>query len=235
MKPLQRKLIYKRKKYRENRICKQQLNLSVVFYYFSLQFIIMLDRPESKWILNALKNNSAPDLFYHSLEHTLDVYEVAKFLSVSEKISRKDEMLLLIAALYHDSGYLFQREEHENKSCELVREKLPEFGYAPHDIEIICGIIQATKIPQLPKTHLEQLICDADLDYLGRDDFFSIGERLYLELKSAQLVFDKNEWNKLQLVFLQKHQYFTQTAKTLRTHQKQQNLKAVLAKITENE
>jgi len=190
----------------------------------------MLELPESQFILEMLKRDLAPNLYYHSIDHTMDVYNTSKFLAEKESIPTADTKLLLIAALYHDSGYLHQRENHEDISCNIVRATLPGFDYAEADIETICGIIMATKLPQQPHSLLEQIICDADLDYLGRDDFSEIGNRLFRELQAAGLIANETDWDVLQLQFLSKHHYFTDTARRLRNDKKQAHLNGLLSK-----
>ncbi len=74
----------------------------------------------------------------------------------------------------------------------------------------------STKIPQSPTNLLEQILCDADLDYLGRDDFFSIGDSLFRELQAYNLIGDEQTWNRLQVSFLSAHRFHTNTNKTLR-------------------
>jgi len=86
-------------------------------------------------------------------------------------------------------------------------------------------MIMATKIPQTPLNHLEQIMADADLDYLGRDDFQVISDRLFQELEIP----DKNKWNKIQIAFFEKHSYFTESAKRLRNDKKQENLAKIKA------
>jgi len=190
----------------------------------------MLQLPESQFILEMLTRDLAPDLYYHSIDHTMDVYHTSKFLAEKERILPADIKLLLVAALYHDSGYLHQREDHETISCNIVRATLPGFDYPETDIEVICGIIMATKLPQQPHSLLEQIICDADLDYLGRDDFYEIGDRLYRELQAAGLIANKTDWDVLQVQFLQNHRYFTATAQSLRNEKKQAHLNQLLSK-----
>jgi uncharacterized protein len=97
-------------------------------------------------------------------------------------------------------------------------------------VAIVCGMIMATRIPQEPKTHLEKIIGDADLDYLGRDDFEQVAATLFKELKVRGLVSDITGWNQVQIRFLETHQYWTATAQNWRNAAKQQhlnNLKAV--------
>jgi exopolyphosphatase/pppGpp-phosphohydrolase len=144
-----------------------------------------------------------------------------------EKISEYDSMLLQTAVLFHDSGFTIQSKDHEELGCKIVRESLPIFGYTPEEIASICGMIMATKIPQTPTNIMEQIICDADLDYLGRDDFWEIGYNLYKELEIYGILTDERDWNKLQLKFLNAHQYFTYSAKSIRKEKKDAHTKRI--------
>jgi uncharacterized protein len=190
----------------------------------------MLERPESIYILQRLTEGLSPTLYYHSVNHTLDVVQASIMLASKEQIAEEDTAMLVTASLYHDSGFLFQGLGHEAISCTIARESLPRFGYDENSVEKICGMIMATKVPQKPHTKLEQILCDADLDYLGRDDFFEIAEKLYQEMIAAGTIENEDAWNKLQIDFLQKHHYFTPTAIQLRSRKKAENLNILLSK-----
>ena len=187
--------------------------------------------PECELILNKLKTELSPNLFYHSIHHTLDVYHSAESIAKEEGITDSDLKLLLVGAIYHDVGYLIQNNNHEQLSCEIARQYLPQFDYTEEEINLICGIIMATKIPQRPKSHLEEIICDADLNYLGRNDFLSIQEKLYEEMFAFGYIENKREWNKVQVNFMQNHHYFTATAIKHNYLQKEKNIAIVQSKI----
>jgi len=191
----------------------------------------MKQLPECKLILNKLINELPEHLLYHTIHHTLDVYQSALEIAKQEGICSSDLKLLLIAAIYHDAGYLEHNYNHEHHSCEMARKYLPQFHYTKEDIDTICSIIMATKMPQKPQSHLEKIICDADLSYLGRDDFFSISEKLYAEMISIGSISNREEWERMQEKFLQEHHYFTATAIKLRNLKKEQNLEIVQSKI----
>ena len=135
--------------------------------------------------------------------------------------------LLRIAVLFHDSGFTVGPKDHEERGCNMAREILPGFDYSEDEIETICGMILATKYPQKPNNHLEEIICDADLDYLGRDDFFEIGNTLFKEMKEQGSLSDEDEWNRLQESFLVSHSYLTKSAISLRNAKKQEHLDMV--------
>lgn len=183
-------------------------------------------------ILNQLSDNLSKDLLYHGVHHTIDVEKEAERIAIGEKITSQEDLLLLkIACLYHDSGFLFTYQNHEAAGCNLAMKELPAFGLNQKQLDIICGMIMATKIPQTPRTILEEIICDADLDYFGRDDFFPIAHTLFLELKARHFVTTEYDWNKIQIKFFKQHHYFTDTTKKLRAKQKQHYFEMIEAMV----
>ena len=177
-----------------------------------------------KFILAKLDAELSSKLFYHGRHHTLDVLKIVKELCIAERISQEDCLLVETAALFHDSGFTQSYQNHEELGCEIARSVLPQFDYINLDIDKICGMIMATKIPQSPQNHLEEILCDADLDYLGRDDFQSIGHTLFEELKAHNILQDIQSWNKIQVQFLESHHFLTTTNQKRRTPQKQLHL-----------
>lgn len=184
-----------------------------------------------KFILGKLKTELPRHLSYHSVEHVKDVFNSCKEIAASEGVKGEDLKLLLTAALFHDSGFLKGPKEHEKQSCNIAKKHLPDYGYTVEQIKKICGMIMATKVPQQPQNHLEEIICDADLDYLGREDFFIIGDKLFAELCMYGILSTEDEWNMLQVRFLEAHQYFTKTAIKQRQKKKDKYLKLVKSKI----
>lgn len=161
------------------------------------------------FILNKLVSELSPELYYHGPHHTLDVLAVTVELCHLMEISAYETTLLKTAALFHDSGFTVSNVNHEKVGCDIVREHLPRFDYQAEEIERICGMIMATKIPQSPQNKLEEIICDADLDYLGRPDFYDIGETLFQELHAFEVLNSHEEWNRIQVRFLEAHGFFT--------------------------
>lgn len=179
-------------------------------------------------IVHHLEQNLPSDLFYHGIHHTFDVFDAALVIAANEKIDSADDLTLLkTAALFHDSGFTIDASKHEECGCDLAREILPACDYSDSQIDQICGMIMATKIPQQPLNLLERIICDADLDYLGRDDFFKIGDTLYQELKAFDKIKDVTQWNQLQISFLSNHQYHTEFSRGNREIKKQENLQEI--------
>jgi len=169
---------------------------------------IKLRREVNKILKTRLPNK----LYYHALHHTDDVLKVCNEYIRREKIKSKDAKLLRIGAMLHDIGFTETYDDHEAKGQEIAQELMGNLGFSQKDIDVVKGLIWATKIPQSPKNKLEKIICDADLDYLGRRDFYKISDQLFKELKLRGLLGNKKEWNKIQINFLEGHSYHTKFA-----------------------
>jgi len=174
-----------------------------------------------------LQSDLDPGLIYHNVFHTTDVMEQAINIAISEGVKPGHELnLLKTAAAYHDSGFLFTYKNHEEKGCEIARNDLASH-LTDSDIEKICGMIMATKIPQSPKNLFEEIICDADLDYLGRDDFEPISKNLYKEFLDFTIIRKGDNWDEIQIKFFELHHYFTQSSLSKRNPKKQEHLSLI--------
>ncbi len=180
-----------------------------------------------KFILSRLKRELSPKLTYHGVHHTYDVLDAALKIGAKEKITKEQENLLRVACCFHDSGFIYIYKGHEERGCQLAQEFLPKYKFSNTDIETICGMIMATKIPQQPKTLLEKIIADADLDYLGRPDFYSISKTLFEEMKAYSFLETPEQWNKVQLNFFNSHHYHTATSIKNRAPEKQKRLEEI--------
>jgi HD superfamily phosphodiesterase len=178
-------------------------------------------------VVGGLLRDLSKDLLYHCLGHTLDVFRQAYRLALAEKCTPTEVELVLVAALFHDTGFLVNAEGHEEESCRLATQYLPELGFNSDELNQVSGMIRATKIPQKPLTRLEEILADADLDYLGRSDFDAISMTLFEELKIRGIVHDLQKWDQIQLTFLGQHQYFTDTAQKERSEQKMKHIERI--------
>ncbi len=178
-----------------------------------------------KYVFKRLERKLSPDLFFHGLPHTRDdVLPAIERYARLEGISGEELILLKTGGLCHDMGFLEQYQNNEAIGARIARKFLPKFGYSQQHIEVISGIIIATQLPQNPKTNLEEIMCDADLDNLGREDFYIKTELLRLELAKQGIQKTPKEWYEYLIVFLEQHHYFTQAAIQLRHKRKERHL-----------
>lgn len=166
-----------------------------------------------KKIISRLEQELPESLSYHNVHHTKYVVEKSVKLAASENITGRELDLIKIAALYHDTGFLFSYKEHENLGCQIASKDLQESFLDPGEIEKVCGMIAATKIPQRPKNILEKIVADADLFYMGTPNYKKFSEKLYKELKHFDPSINDEKWLKIQVDFLSSHSYHTKYGK----------------------
>lgn len=186
------------------------------------------------FLINKLEKELPSWLTYHNAEHTKNVIAASKHMASAENIEADDLVVLKTAALFHDAGFLENHNKHEEISCKLARKYLPEYDYNPEQIDLICSMIMATKLPQSPKEELGKYLCDADLFYLGTDKYDEYADNIFLEFKKTGQVKTKTEWQIKQADFLSAHNYFTKTARREREPQKQVTLQQIKARVTSN-
>jgi len=177
-----------------------------------------------KFIIDRLTNELPAYLTYHSVQHTKEVEQHVEQLAGSEGLSPDDTILLRTAALFHDAGYLETYTGHEEISKNLAETFLPQFGYTGEEVKRVGDLIMATRLPQDPQDKAAQILCDADLYYLGTKSYPTQAENLYHELYHVGLIKSKEEWVHRQIDFLHAHKYFTNTANQILSRVKHQNL-----------
>ncbi len=166
-----------------------------------------------QYVLNDLQQRLPSHITYHNMRHTLDVVDSCKSYINKYEIDRENEEMLLIAAAAHDYGFVISPENHEATSANMVTRIMQDNGYNLDSLSKVRGLIMATKLPQSPNNILEQIIADADLDYLGRPDYPEISEAFYRELQHFNKINTIEQWYDLQIGFLENHTYFTDWAR----------------------
>jgi ligand-binding sensor domain-containing protein/class 3 adenylate cyclase/predicted metal-dependent HD superfamily phosphohydrolase len=188
-----------------------------------------------RYIMKILEKKLSPKLHYHSISHTKDVCSAVERLALLEGVTDEGLFLLKSAATYHDAGFVESYEKNEPVGARMAGEILPKFGYTEEHIEQIRKLIYVTQIPHKPTNKLEEIICDADLDYLGTDNFHEIADRLRLELREHGKIDSDRKWDEIQVMFLTNHQYFTKTAKETRQSKKDKHLQEIKERLKRNE
>ena len=200
---------------------------------FRIKFGLIQFTDIQEIILDRLEKELPANLFYHNVKHTVDVVTEVELIGWGEGCSDEEILILKTAALFHDAGHIISYDNHEFYGTRIAMEMLPDYNYTPEQIDRICSVIMATRLPPQPAGLLENIICDSDLDYLGRSDFIPVSNTLYEELKAQGKMKSLNDWNKLQVKFISGHQYFTQTARSLREVNKQLQIERIQSLITD--
>ena len=178
-----------------------------------------------------------PDGFrYHNADHTLHptrgVVASANRIAISENISEHDRELLIAAAYFHDTGYIRKYNKNEPIAARMAGRILKLIGFTPNEIVKVQKMILSTDPENEPESHVEKILCDADLDHFGREDFFKLDGRLREEWREKGMdVNDDVKWYKDTLDLLKKHQFYTESQKKLREKGKQKNIKRLIKKL----
>lgn len=191
-------------------------------FFIRLQQIRFGDLEE--FVIQRMQDELPANLYYHNIVHTMDVITRVEILGRGENVSDQDILLLKTAALLHDSGFIFQYDNHEDNSILFAEEILPRYKYSTSQIQTIINLIEITRLNATPKTELEKILKDADLDYLGRSDFVPISENLFREMNAYGAKISLSDWNDIQFDFISNHTYYTNSARQLRQVNKDRQL-----------
>jgi uncharacterized protein len=184
--------------------------------------------------IRELFRDELPDgIKYHNADHTLHptkgVVAVANNIAISENISEHARELLIAAAYFHDTGYIREYEKNEPIAARMAGRILKLIGYKPNEVEKVQKMILSTDLEREPKTHVEKIICDADLDNLGREDFVKLDGKLREGRGARGIdVSDDAKWYRGTLEIIKNHQYYTESQKKLREKGKQKNITLLL-------
>jgi predicted metal-dependent HD superfamily phosphohydrolase len=176
---------------------------------------------------------------YHSYEHTREVAEAAEKIGKESNLSDDELEAVIIAAWFHDTGYLLQHEDHEAYSVKVAEEFLRSANYPDEKIKRVAECILATRMDHIPANLMEEVIHDADYINLANPDNFKQSQLLKLEsVNYGGSEPNEEEWLTSELKFLVNHRYYTAYARKKLEDKKADNIKKIkkkLKKYRENE
>ncbi len=121
-----------------------------------------------QFIVSLLTNELTEDHQYHDLSHTLSVRDASLVIGRKYQLDDHTLELLELAALFHDSGFARQYEQHEDASMEIAKEFLTREKYPPEKIKKVLELIDITRVGTMPKTMTQKILKDADFNTYGR-------------------------------------------------------------------
>ena len=167
-------------------------------------------------VLELLKTKLPENLYYHGADHTLRAVNVAEEYIEHYKLGVHEANLLRLAVLLHDVGYTETSMNHEEVGAKIATKMMSDLGYTFLQTKVVGNLIRATRMPHRPMNRLERIICDVDLDYLGRENYKEVSELLFKELYENSIIDSREDWVKMQIDFLENHKYHTHYAKSER-------------------
>ncbi len=172
---------------------------------------LLLLQDAQAFVTDLLSNKLSKSIKFHTLQHTQEVVTACQLLADNHQLSDEDRIPLILAAWFHDTGYTGgEARNHEMVSVQLVTDFLNTHSASEEFKNKVIGCINATRIPQSPTTTIERIICDADLFHLGTDAFDEKNRLLRQELEEfGGNEVSKKDWRKINIRFLEAHNYFT--------------------------
>lgn len=180
------------------------------------------------YVAELLESKLQPGYCYHNISHATNVVRVANDIASGMKLPNHQRNILLTACWFHDIGYIWKIEGHEESGANVAVAFLEDNEVDLEDIEAVKACILATKYPPEPGNLLEQIICDADLSHLGEKEFF---DKTALVREEWRLTREQNftdaEWHALNLQFMEKHNYHTIYCRKQYDKRKRKNIKQI--------
>lgn len=162
------------------------------------------------FVTNLLNEELNPSFVYHSVFHTQHVVDKTKEIIEGLEIEEKSAHKLLLAAWFHDVGYIKSIENHEEESVKIAEGFLQKQKVSEIEIAEISKIILATKVGVQPESELEKIICDADCAHIGSKNFTDYTSLLRKEWElTKDYIISDSKWNTENILFLTSHKYYT--------------------------
>ncbi|MGB5618638.1 MAG: HD domain-containing protein [Desulfobacterales bacterium] len=189
-----------------------------------------------QYIMELFRDELPNGIKYHDADHTLNptkgVVAIANKIAIAENISEHDRELLITAAYFHDTGYIREYDKNEPIAARMAGRILKLIGYKPNEIEKIQNMILSTDLAVEPKTHLEKILCDADLDHLGRPDFLELDAKLREGRRNRGVdVSDDEKWYRGTLDLMKNHKFYAESQKISKEKEKQKNIQMLIDKL----
>jgi len=190
-------------------------------------FLVRLAADHAREIL---ETQLPPHMYFHNLTHTQNVVSAVKEIGGQSRLGNIEMMGLEIAAWFHDTGYCYTYNGHEETSCAIASTFLVQNKCGENFINEVAACIMATRVPQNPQNLQQQIICDADMFHLAQDDYVYQASQLRLEwAHQLNKHFTDKDWTGTNISLLMKHDYFTSYGKTTLQPGKLKNIDRLLS------
>jgi predicted metal-dependent HD superfamily phosphohydrolase len=180
---------------------------------------------KARGYVEAFMKEKKPDwIRFHTFQHAKAVVKACKEIGAASQLSDEELEIVMLAAWFHDTGYVETVGGHEEKSIGIAESFLRQNGFPEDKIALVAGCIRATKLPQTPKSPVEQLLCDADIAHLASRDFLRVSELIRFEMEhQIGRKLSEIEWLTMNTSFIAGHRYFTHYAQAKFREQLEKN------------
>lgn len=187
--------------------------------------------PEVEAYVTGIFSKGWPEgLVYHNIDHTLRVVGQAETIGIHENLDEEEMAIVMIAAWFHDVGYLEKYRGHEEVSVQMATEFLNGKGVDRVYIDRIAECIRSTVVPQYPADKISAVLCDADMMHLGMEKYPEIIKKLRNEWENMGIrSLSKKKFRKTSIKILTDHEFHTYYCQAEFSKIKEQNLRNLLS------
>lgn len=179
----------------------------------------------SEHIFSLFKEKLSHEYVYHNFQHTYEIVETCRLIAKAYPLQSSELNNLILAAWFHDAGYVSGYDNHEERSAAMAEQFLKERDYPKGDIAEVIRCILATKREDPPRSLISQILCDADISQIGERSFFIKSDLLRAEWENFDIRHcNALDWARTQLNFLLSENFHTQEAQRLFGEQLQKNI-----------
>lgn len=178
------------------------------------------------YVLELLSGKLPNDMSFHTVMHTQEVVNAAIEIAGESHFSPKQLEVVTLAAWFHDCGYTNTHNNHEDTSKTIASDFLSKYNYQEEDIKQVLACIEATRLPQNPKSAEEEVLADADLYHFTKPDYPKYEQRLREECKTFfGKTYTDLEWAEINYTLLKNHNFYTDYGKNVLQQFKEVNIK----------
>lgn len=194
-------------------------------FFIKVQLLRLQDMEEM--FFKRLENELPVNLHFHNLKKTLAACSTAELIGRAENLNEEEMLIIRSAAVFLNSGYIKDYSRNEDYRCEFARDVLPRFKYSEEHLLKICHLLSVSFEKLSPANKLEKILYDTYYDFLGRVDLPELARELFNEQKEYGLAENEKDWIEKFIAFIQKHEFFTETANKMRAFPKEEQISRV--------
>ena len=184
-----------------------------------------------EYVFNLFKEKLPPDHVYHNYKHTFQTVKACREIANTYSLTSRELEVLLLAAIFHDTGYIETYEGHEEVSVRFFNDFI-KGDYPLEDIKRVEELILSTKPGTVPDGTLQEILHDADYINIGKKKFVQRAELLRIEWERLlNKTYSDLDWAEIQLNFLVSTSFVTEEAIVKFDDQREINIRLQREKI----
>ncbi len=190
----------------------------------------------TSWVREQFARHPDASLHYHDLAHTEYVVRAVQEMAKAYNLPEEERSILILAAWFHDVGYLKEYNDHVATSITMARAFLQQHSTTDQFTEQVIRCIQATEWPQQPDGQLQEILCDADMSHLAVDDYLTRAQDLRKEIEEhSDQKLGRKKWTQANQQFYKEHHYFTDYAQKHYQPKKEKNYQQLVEQVKKDQ